>query len=81
MPKGKKKAEEPVKFTQKADVMPPLKMDQSPKPWSPSPDMGNITPPAPAEKVCGNCPHKKETHYGRSTDWCNVGGCECQSFK
>jgi len=67
------------KLETKADVMPPVPVDQ--KPWSPAPDMGAIKPPVPAEKVCSNCPHKKEMHYGRDRDWCNVGGCNCQGFK
>lgn len=71
------------KFTEKADMVPPVKIEQKPeeKQWSPAPDMGSIKPPAPAEQVCKNCPHKKEKHYGPNTDWCNVGGCTCQKFQ
>lgn len=90
-PKGK-----PRKFEAKADVMPPVKVEQKPpepkveppkaavtsdRLWNPGPDMGSIKPPAPQEKDCDSCKHKGETHYGGPKGWCNVGGCNCQEFK
>ncbi len=81
-PKGmsrKKKEKEPVKFTTKADVLPPVPIQQ--KPWTPAPDMGNIKAPADAEKKCGTCGDKKAMHYGGQSEWCNTSGCNCQAWK
>jgi hypothetical protein len=47
--------------------------------WTPKPDMGKIKPPADQEATC-ECLHKKAMHYGPEKDWCNTGGCQCQSF-
>jgi hypothetical protein len=81
-PKGSKNKEKEgeVKFTTKSDVTPPVPIQQ--KPWTPSPDMGNIKPPADAEKICANehCRHKKGMHYGGKDEWCNTSGCNCQAW-
>jgi hypothetical protein len=29
--------------------------------------------------IC-ECLHQKAHHYGPDRDWCNVAGCQCQSF-
>lgn len=79
MPTPKSKSK--LKFEKKSDVMPPVPVNVSPKEWKPEPDMGSIKPPTPSAQPCGGCTHKKETHYGRLQDWCNVGGCECLEFK
>jgi hypothetical protein len=47
--------------------------------WKPGPDMGEIKPPKDAELIC-DCLHKKAMHYGPDRDWCNTGGCQCQTF-
>jgi hypothetical protein len=47
--------------------------------FSPKPDMGKIVPPSEGESIC-ECLHKKAVHYGPERDWCNTGGCQCQSF-
>lgn len=49
--------------------------------WVPTPDMGDIKPPAEKEKSCGVCTHKKAVHYGSIKEWCNTSGCNCQEFK
>lgn len=66
------------KFNTKADMVPPVKMEQ--KPWKPEPDMGSVKAPVPAEKAC-ECAHLGATHYGGPKGWCNTGGCDCQEFK
>lgn len=68
----------PVKFTTKADVMPPVPVEQ--KPWQPKPDMGHIQPPPPSAKVCDQCKHQGAVHYGSEKNWCNLSGCRCQGF-
>lgn len=84
-PKGSKnKKAEPVKMEKKSDFVPPVKFDgPSPVEWRPAPDMGQIKPPAEAEKLCANadCTHKGVIHYGGPKGWCNVGGCVCEEFR
>jgi hypothetical protein len=78
--KGKRK-----KLETKSDVLPPVKVNQSPgkkekkdEGWEPKPDMGKIAPPSPAQKSGKCCDHEKGMHYGGSKGWCNAGGCVCQ---
>lgn len=72
---------DPVKFTSKSDIMPPVKVSPSPVEWKPAPDMGAIKPPPEGDKTCGFCVHKGALHYGSVKRWCNTGGCNCQEFK
>lgn len=71
--------EERMKFVTKADVMPPIAVDQ--KPWTPAPDMGAIKAPTPGDKKCSTCNDMGKMHYGGKSNWCNVQGCNCQAFK
>jgi hypothetical protein len=69
------------KFETKDDVTPKVKLQALEKPYTPKPDMGDVKPPAPAEKACAFCTHTKKNHYGGTMGWCNTGGCTCMEFK
>jgi hypothetical protein len=93
--KNKKKAE-PVKaeeekspYLKEAEALIKAATPKSSKPtghgltvkedWKPSPDMGEIKAPPASATIC-ECLHQKAHHYGPDRDWCNVAGCQCQSF-